>query len=90
MADLTTTTPDRSQDRSRKREAVTARGIGFVVLLSVVANLWGNYIEYVIHASRMTLSQKECLLQDPRNLFEFCTSGTTPSILRATLAQNFS
>ena len=37
MADLTTTTPDRSQDRSRKRETVTARGIGFVVLLSVVA-----------------------------------------------------
>jgi hypothetical protein len=35
---------------------VTARGIAFAIILAIVSNLWVNYIEYVVHASRMTLS----------------------------------
>jgi hypothetical protein len=35
---------------------VSGRAIGLAIVISVAANLWVNYIEYVIHASRMTLS----------------------------------
>ncbi len=38
------------------QRGVTRRSILLGVGLAVAANLWVNYIEYVIHASRMTLS----------------------------------
>jgi hypothetical protein len=56
MAEHTLSTTDRSQSTTQDTQNVTARGIGFAVLLAIAANLWVNYIEYVIHASRMTLS----------------------------------
>ena len=56
MAERTLTTPDRIQSTTQNAQHVTARGIGFAALLAIAANLWVNYIEYVIHASRMTLS----------------------------------
>ena len=51
---LSSTTP--SPDSAVQPSGVTVRAIAMAVVISVAANLWVNYIEYVIHASRMTLS----------------------------------
>ena len=43
-------------DAGPVREGVTRRSIAVAVGASVAATLWVNYVEYVIHASRMNLS----------------------------------